>query len=107
MDSADDSYWFELQSNTLSCYRNADHDDEKFTLALNGFKIRDAKSGVIDLFNANRQKLKHLQLSCVSDGDFDEWKESFDRVLNKDEVVRIDIYSIHKKDSNCLCHPFF
>lgn len=101
-------FFFKLKSNSLTCYRNEDHDDEKFTLALNGFKvrfmIRDAKIGfIIELVNPNRRKLKRLRLECLSDKDFVQWKESFERVLNRDDLVRFDIFFNYEIDFNYLC----
>lgn len=108
MENACNQYFFELKSNTLTCYEDEDCDDEKFTLPLNGFKvrcmIRDAEIGFfIDLINPNRRKLKRLQLACLSDEDFVQWKESFDRVLNKGEQVRIHIFSNYEIDFSNLC----
>lgn len=62
---------------------------DRFTFALNGFKIREiSEHNTIELFNQNSQICKRLRLYCEDDDAFDAWKESFEWVLNKSRKVR-------------------
>lgn len=62
---------------------------DKFTFALNGFKIREtSEHNTIELSNQNSQICKQLKLYCEDDDAFDAWKESFKWVLNKSGKVR-------------------
>lgn len=93
-DDEDDSYWFELGSNFLTCYKNSDR-EEMFTLKLNGFQLCDneeaANNSVIVLFNPIRQNLKRLLLSCEDIDELNAWKKCFAKVLDNDEKVNLQI----------------
>lgn len=94
-------YWFVLDAEALSWYKDNEEKDKKYMLNLDGLKMRDVEAGFMSRRNTfmlfypdNRniyKDFKFLELSCESQEDVETWKASF---------VRAGVYLDKSQSSN-------
>lgn len=80
-------YWFVLNSESLSWFKDDEEKDKKYMLMLDGLKLKDAETGFLarrpmfTIFNSDGKNVfkefKQLELSCGTQDDVDGWKASF------------------------------
>lgn len=83
------AYWFILDAEALSWYKDHEEKDKKYMLNLDGLKMRDVEAGFMSrrntfmLFYPDNRNIykdsKNLELSCESQEEVDTWKASFVR----------------------------
>lgn len=95
-------YWSVLKSNTFSCYDVDDHNNEYFTIPLDGLKFRlkrkdddptESKQKIV-LFKPGGGHVHHdyqeVELSCASISDIHSWMKSLSKVIESDDLERLD-----------------
>ena len=80
-------YWFVLTAENLSWYKDESEKEVKYTLRLDGLKLKDVDSGFLSqrvyfsIFNPDQRNLfqnyKELVLSAETEETVDSWKASF------------------------------
>lgn len=103
------SFWFVLKSKTLSCQDYKNGHENKFTMQLNGIKVREIqhdpvlKKYIITLYKPNGNvygNALQLDLSSEDENYIKSWASDLDKVFNKVETVSQVFFS--SKINRCI-----